>query len=54
VRPDLDSGQSLVRPIDPTRDHLFGPVDAPYTIVEYGDFQCGFCLKASGSIKEVH
>ena len=28
--------------------------DAPYTIVEYGDFQCGFCLKASGSIQEVH
>jgi Na+/H+ antiporter NhaA len=54
VRPDLDPGQGLVRPIDPMRDHLFGPADAPYTIVEYGDFQCGFCLKASGSIQEVH
>jgi protein-disulfide isomerase len=43
-----------VRPIDPSRDHVFGSPDAPYTIVEYGDFQCGFCLKASGSIQEVH
>jgi Na+/H+ antiporter NhaA len=54
VRPDLDQGQTLVRPVDPSRDHLFGDPDAPYTIVEYGDFQCGFCLKASGSIQEVH
>lgn len=54
VRPDVDSGQTLVRPVDPDRDHLFGSADAPYTIVEYGDFQCGFCLKASGSIQEVH
>ncbi|GAA1522055.1 Na+/H+ antiporter NhaA [Agromyces terreus] len=53
ARPDLDAGQTLARPIDPKRDHVFGPDDAPYTIVEYGDFQCGFCLKASGSIQEV-
>lgn len=54
VRPDGDARQTLARPVDPRRDHVFGPADAPYTIVEYGDFQCGFCLKASGSIQEVH
>lgn len=54
VRPDLQTGQTLARPIDVQRDHLFGAPDAPFTIVEYGDFQCGFCLKASGSIQEVH
>jgi len=54
VRPDLETGQTLARPVDVSRDHVFGPEDAPYTIVEYGDFQCGFCLKASGSIQEVH
>lgn len=54
LRPDLDSGQTLMRPVDPQRDHVFGSPDAPYTIVEYGDFQCGFCLKASGSIHEVY
>jgi protein-disulfide isomerase len=53
IRPDLDSGQTLARPVDAKRDHVFGSSDAPYTIVEYGDFQCGFCLKASGSIQEV-
>ncbi|MCT9819525.1 Na+/H+ antiporter NhaA [Microbacterium sp. W1N] len=53
VRPDLETGQVLVRPVDPRRDHIFGAVDAPLSIVEYGDFQCGFCLKASGAIQEV-
>ncbi len=53
-RPSEDSGQVLARPVDPRRDHVFGSPDAPYTIVEYGDFQCGFCLKATGSIQEVH
>ena len=53
VRTDVETGQTLVRPVDPRRDHIWGPVDAPYTIVEYGDFQCPFCLKASGSIQEV-
>ena len=54
VRPDMNTGQTLARPVDAVRDHVFGAMDAPYTIVEYGDFQCGFCLKASGSIQEVH
>jgi Na+/H+ antiporter NhaA len=53
VRPDLDTGQTLVRPVNAKRDHVFGSDEAPFTIVEYGDFQCGFCLKASGSIQEV-
>ncbi len=51
--PGEEVGQTLVRPVDPRRDHIYGPADAPYEIVEYGDFQCGFCLKASGSIQEV-
>lgn len=53
ARPDVQSGQTLARPIDPHRDHVFGSIDAPFSIVEYGDFQCPFCLKASGSIQEV-
>jgi hypothetical protein len=53
VRPDDDSGQTLARPVDPLRDHVLGDPGAPDTIVEYGDFQCGFCLKATGSILEV-
>lgn len=44
---------ALVRPVDPTRDHLAGPVDAPLMLVEYGDFQCEFCSKTSGAIDEL-
>jgi Na+/H+ antiporter NhaA len=54
VHPAKEAGMTLLRPVDPARDHVFGPADAPYTLVEYGDFQCGFCSKASGAIQEVH
>ncbi len=53
VRPPVDKTKTLMRPVDPQRDHISGPVDAPLTIVEYGDYQCAFCSRASGSIDEV-
>ena len=43
----------LLRPVDPERDHIRGRVDAPLTLVEYGDFECPFCSKATGSIAEL-
>ncbi len=37
----------------PTRDHIRGPVDAPLTLVEYADFECPFCGRATGMVKEL-
>ncbi|MEV7693293.1 Na+/H+ antiporter NhaA [Microbacterium sp. NPDC089189] len=53
LRPPRAVGARLNRPVDPHRDHIKGPVDAPLTIVEYGDFECPFCGRATGSIDEV-
>jgi Na+/H+ antiporter NhaA len=39
--------------VDPDRDHIRGPVEAPVTIVEYGDYQCPYCGTAEGAIHEL-
>jgi protein-disulfide isomerase len=43
----------LDRPVDPDRDHIRGRPDAPLTLVEYGDFECPFCGRATGVVKEL-
>src|ERR1051325_5796155 len=35
------------------RDHSSGPVDAPVTLLEYGNFECVHCGRAYPIIKEV-
>jgi Na+/H+ antiporter NhaA len=43
----------LADPVDPERDHVRGPAEAPVTLVEYGDFECPFCGQAESVIREL-
>jgi Na+/H+ antiporter NhaA len=43
----------LAEPVDQDRDHIRGPLDAPVTVVEYGDFECPFCGQAEGVVREL-
>jgi protein-disulfide isomerase len=56
VRSLLGTSEPLVDlyiDVDPERDHFRGPVDAPVTVVEYGDFECPFCGRAEPVVREL-
>jgi Na+/H+ antiporter NhaA/predicted DsbA family dithiol-disulfide isomerase len=43
----------LARDVDPDRDHIRGPEEAPVTLIEYGDFECPYCGQAESVIREL-
>jgi protein-disulfide isomerase len=38
-----------VRPVDKTRDHIYGNPDAPVSLIEYTDYECPFCKRFHGT-----
>jgi Na+/H+ antiporter NhaA len=56
IRAMLGTAQPLVDlyiEVDPERDHVRGAIDAPVTVVEYGDFECPYCGQAEPVVREL-
>ncbi len=50
---EADLPRFLDRAVDPEADNVRGRVDAPLSLVEYGDFECPFCARTTGVTDEL-
>jgi Na+/H+ antiporter NhaA len=48
-----DTIDDLAVPVDPERDRVRGPTEAPVTLLEYGDLECPYCGQAEPVIREL-
>jgi Na+/H+ antiporter NhaA len=50
---DLTLIQDLIPEVDVERDHVRGPLDAPLTVIEFGDFECPHCGRAESVVRRL-
>jgi len=41
------------RPVDASRDHVWGDANAAVTLIEYSDFECPYCSRHYGTINQI-